>query len=611
MGFSETMVKLSDYVVQFMVDRGIHDIFLASGGGIMHLLDSIGRNPGLNYYCNYHEQASAVAAEGYARMTGRISACAGTTGPGAVNALSGILASWVDSVPLIVLSGQVRTDLIADYSKIRQVGPQEGNVVAMAKPVTKYAVSVRDPQTIRYELERAFYEATTGRPGPVWLELPLDVQAAQIDETQLLGFDRAEPVNGADRESLCAQVAIVIENLRRSKRPIIVPGNGIHYSGSRELLHEFVSRTNTPVILPLTAKDLFEESHPLQLGVFGGTGQRRANFAIQNCDCLLTLAAGLNVQKIGFNVAGFAPKAKKIVVDIDEGQLTHQVLKPDIAIQAGIHAFLEEALKQLEENEIKPKQRWLDACSRWKNRYPVMTPDYLGDQEHVNTYAFMDALSGHLTAGDTLVTGNGTDVVSYYQAFRVSKGQRTINTGWGSMGWDLPNAIGACIANKKGRTVCVTGDGSIQWNIQELLTVSHYNLPLKIFVFNNRGYTCIRATQNNFFEGRFVGSDPGSGVSNPDFKLLAAAYGIRHATIDTPAELNAGLRQVLAAEGPVLCEVNIAVGQGISPKASAFRREDGTLESRPLEDMAPFLPREEVLENMHLFDEENEMEPAR
>lgn len=604
------MVKLSDYVVQFMVDRGIHDIFLASGGGIMHLLDSIGRNPGMNYYCNYHEQACAVAAEGYARMTGKIAACAGTTGPGAVNALSGILASWVDSVPLFVLSGQVRTDLIADYSKIRQVGPQEGNVVAMAKPVTKYAVSVRDPETIRYELERAFYEATTGRPGPVWLELPLDVQSAQIEETRLQGFNPANPGNGAAQGELPAHVATVIENFRQAKRPIVVPGNGIHYSGSRELLREFVARTNTPVILPLTAKDLFEESHPLQLGVFGGTGQRRANFAIQNSDCLLTLAAGLNVQKIGFNVAGFAPKAKKIIVDVDQGQLTHQVLKPHIAIQTDVRAFLEEALKQLENNEIEPKQRWLEACNRWKTRYPVMVREYFSDPDHVNTYAFMDALSDHLTAGDTLITGNGTDVVSYYQAFRVSKGQRTINTGWGSMGWDLPNAIGACIANKKGRTLCVTGDGSIQWNIQELLTVRHYDLPLKIFIFNNRGYSCIRATQNNFFDGRFVGSDQASGVSNPDFKLLAGAYGIRHATINTPAELHAGLQQVLSTEGPVLCEVNIAVGQGISPKASAFRREDGTLESRPLEDMAPFLPREEVMENMHLFDEENEMEPA-
>jgi acetolactate synthase-1/2/3 large subunit len=604
------MVKLSDYVVQFMVDRGIHDIFLASGGGIMHLLDSIGRNPGMNYYCNYHEQACAVAAEGYARMTGRIAACAGTTGPGAVNLLSGILACWVDSVPLFVLSGQVRTDLIADYSKIRQVGPQEGNVVAMAKPVTKYAVSVHDAKTIRYELERAFYEATTGRPGPVWIELPLDVQGAQIDETQLRGFSPAEPRNDGAQQRLSAQVATVIENLRQAKRPIIVPGNGIHYSGSRELLREFVARTNTPVILPLTAKDLFEESYPLQLGVFGGTGQRRANFAIQNSDCLIALAAGLNVQKIGFNVAGFAPKAKKIVVDIDEGQLTHQVLKPDVAIQASVRSFLEEALKQIEGKGIQPKERWLNACNQWKSRYPVMVPEYFADQQHVNTYAFMDALSDHLAAGDALVTGNGTDVVSYYQAFRISKGQRTINTGWGSMGWDLPNAIGICIANKKGRTVCVTGDGSIQWNIQELLTVGHYNLPLKIFVFNNRGYSCIRATQNNFFEGRFVGSDPASGVSNPDFKLLAAAYGIRHARINTPSELATGLRQVLSTEGPVLCEVNVAVGQGISPKASAFRREDGTMESRPLEDMAPFLPREEVMENMHMFDEENAMEPA-
>ncbi len=601
------MVKLSDYVVQFMVDRGIHDVFLASGGGIMHLLDSVGRNPGITYYCNYHEQACAVAAEGHARMTGRIAACMATTGPGAVNALSGIVAAWVDSVPLFVLSGQVRTDLIADYSKVRQVGPQEGNVIAMAKPVTKYAVSVRDPQTIRYAMERAFYEASTGRPGPVWIELPLDIQAAAVDETQLEGFAPAEPQKDVCGEELAAQVALVLEELRLAKRPVIVPGNGIHYSGSRDLLREFVKRTNTPVILPLTAKDLFEESHPLQLGVFGGTGQRRANFAIQNSDCLITLAAGLNVQKIGFNLAGFAPKAKKIVVDIDTGQLFHQIFKPDISIPADVRGFLQESLRQLTGHTIAPKQRWLAACDTWKSRYPVMVPEYYADEEHVNTYRFMDALSNHLTSGDALVTGNGTDVVSYYQAFRVSSGQRTINTGWGSMGWDLPNAIGICIANKKGRTVCVTGDGSIQWNIQELLTIRRYDLPLKIFVFNNRGYTCIRSTQTNFFNGRFVGSDPGSGVANPDFELLASAYGIHYSAIVRPSDLDTGLRQVLSQDGPVLCEINVAVGQGISPKASAFRRDDGTLESRPLEDMSPFLPREEVMANMHLFDEEDAM----
>jgi acetolactate synthase-1/2/3 large subunit len=318
----------------------------------------------------------------------------------------------------------------------------------------------------------------------------------------------------------------------------------------------------------------------------------------------VALAAGLNVQKIGFNVKGFAPKAKKIIVDIDPGQLTHQILKPDVAICAEVHAFLMEMLKQLEGVRPPARARWLEACANWKARYPLMTQDYYQDPAYVNTYVFMDTLSDLLLDTDVLVTGNGTEVVSYYQVYKVKDGQRTINTGWGSMGWDLPNAIGACIGNQRKRTICVCGDGSIQWNIQELLTIRKYELPLKIFVFNNRGYASIRSTQTNFFEGRFVGADPQSGVINPDFRALAQAYGMSYTAIENAAGLKDGICRALFVDGPVLCEVNVAVSQGVSPKASAFRREDGTLESRPLEDMAPFLPREEVLENMRLFDDE-------
>ena len=597
------MIKLSDYIIQFLVEHGVKDIFLASGGGIMHLLDSIGRNPRIQYYCNYHEQASAVAAEGYARMTGRIGACMGTTGPGAVNLLSGVVASWVDSVPLLAISGQVRSDLIADYSHVRQVGPQEGNAVAMSKPVTKYSASIREPRCIRYHMERALYEATTGRPGPVWIEVPVDIQGVQVDEQELSAFRAPEPAE-AHTSDVASAARAILDGLEAAKRPVIIPGNGIHYSGSRELLRRFVEQVNVPVLLPFTSKDLFEEDHPLQFGVFGGTGQRRANFAVQNCDYLLALAAGLNVQKIGFNIAGFAPKARKVVIDIDAGQLTHQMLKPSLGIQLEIHGLLTELLSQLQDRKLNVKARWLDACNRWKQRYPIMTEDYYKDINHVNTYMFMDRLSDKLAPEDAVVTGNGIDVVSYYQAFRTKIGQRTITTGWGSMGWDLPNAIGACIGNNKRPTICVTGDGSLQWNIQEMLTARHYDLPIKLFVFNNRGYTCIRSTQANLFEGRFVGADRRSGVSNPDFRLMAEAYGWNYLALAKPQEISEKIDTALRLSGPTLCEVNVAAEQGVSPKASAFRREDGTLDSRPLEDMAPFLPREEVYENMHQFDDE-------
>jgi acetolactate synthase-1/2/3 large subunit len=593
------MIKVSDYVIQFFVDRGVTTAFLVSGGGLMHLLDSIGNNPGMRYICNYHEQACAIAAEGVGRVSGKPGLCFGTTGPGAINAISGIAAAWVDSVPLVLVTGQVRTDIIADYEKVRQVGPQEGNAIDMAKPVSKYAVSVRDARRIRYELERAWHEVTTGRPGPVVVELPLDVQGATVDETTLEGFTPPP----AALPPVAAGASALLDAIRAAKRPVIVAGNGINASNSRELFYRFLERTGIPVVVPFTAKDIVHETHPQYMGVFAGAGQRRANFTIQNADCLLGLGAGLNLQKAGFNIAGFAPKARRVFVDIDEGQLHHQPFKADVAIHADLHQLLEEFLRATEGMDLRPASRWLDACAGWKSRYPLITPDYFESPDFVNTYVLMDELSNALRPEDQLVIGNGTEAPACYQAYRVQEGQRVYITGWGSMGWDLPLVIGTCLGGGGRRTVCVAGDGSIQWNIQELLTIRNYNLPVKIFVCNNEGYTSIRATQRNFFQGRYVGSDPQSGVANPNFSGLAAAYGFRYTRIDTNAGLRAGIADVLGDEGPVLCELRVSPDQAISPRVSSFRRDDGTFESRPLEDMAPFLSREEVHENMSLFDD--------
>lgn len=594
------MIKLSDYVIQFFVDRGVQDVFLCSGGGIMHLLDSVGRNPAMRYYCNYHEQASAVSAEGYARVREGVGLCLATVGPGAANALSGIMGAWVDSVPLVVLSGQVRRDLRADFTKLRQLGPQEGDAIGMARPVTKYAATVEDAAGVRYHLERAWHEATTGRPGPVWLEFPLDVQGANIDESVIQGFT---PQSSPGTEgSISVEAAGILEALRGAQRPVIIAGNGIRTSRSQQLLRRLIDRLSIPVLLPITAKDILEEDHPMQMGVFGTAGQRRANFALQNSDLLLSLASGLNCQKTGFNFAGFAPKARKIIVDIDEGQLLHQVIKADIAIQTDVRSLLEEILAQLGSSTHRPPAKWLDACARWKSQYPPIGPDSYEDNGYVNSYAFIDKLSNMTLASDVVVTGNGLDCATFYQGFRFKAGQRGFDSGWGSMGWDLPMAVGACVGSGRARTVCIAGDGSLQWNIQELLTIKRYRLPIKIFVFNNEGYQSIRATQRNFFEGRFVGADFDSGIANPDFEALAAAYGLGYGSIRENADLERGICSTLSADGPTLCEVNISPAQSISPKASAFRRPDGTFESRPLEDMSPFLSRDEVWQNMHQFD---------
>ena len=595
------MIKVSDFVVKFLIEKGIQDLFLVSGGGIMHLVDSVGKNPDMHYYCNYHEQACAHSAEVYSRVTGRIGACLVTTGPGGINALSGVASAWVDSLPILVMSGQVRSDLIADYSKIRQKGPQEGNVIEMAQPITKYALTLLDPRKVRYELEKALYLAKNGRPGPVWIDFPLDVQGAEVDETALESF--VPPVTESVN-LLESQVKQFLQIAREARRPLFLLGNGIHIAHAEKLLADLLEKIPYPIVLPNCAKDLVPESHPRYMGVFGTAGQRRANFAVQNADYVFFLASGINVTKAGFNYKGFAPKAKKVIVDIDEGQLFHQVIQPDFAIQADVHDFIKEVLRQIDLDKIQftAPAKWLTACTRWKERYPIILEEFYEDKEHVNSYVFVDKLSDLLSSEDVVVAGNGIDEVSYWQAFKVKPGQRTMISGnWGPMGWDLPAAVGASIGSGH-RTICLSGDGSSQWNVQELLTIKHYRLPVKIFIFNNQGYTNIRITQANFF-GRYVGADETSGVSNPDFSHLAAAYGLSYSRIRTNSEIEKGIRAVLETDGPSLCELNIAVDQGITPKASAFRREDGTLESRPLEDMAPFLPREEVWENMHLFDE--------
>ena len=599
------MIKVSDYVMNLLSERGIDTFFTVSGGGIMHLLDSLGAHPKMKYYCNYHEQACAIAAEGWARVSNRPCGCLVTLGPGALNAIAGIAGAWFDSVPMVVLTGQVRKDLIADYTKIRQMGPQEGPMIAVATPLTKYAKTILDSKDVRYEIEKAFYLAVNGRPGPVMIEIPLDVQGAQVDETSLRGFDPAELGAALDRSAIAESARCVIDLLSRSKRPVLVGGTGIRMSGAHELFVRASEVLGIPVALPYTAKDLIPEAHPMNFGIFGTAGQRRANFTVQNSDLLISVASGFSLSKVGFNFKGFAPKAKKVMVDIDPGQLHHQVIQPDVPILADARVFLEELLRFAAGRAFTYSPKWLPACRRWRERYPIIVPEFKQETGFVNSYVFMDRLADNMKAGDVIVAGNGLDTVTYYQSFKVKPGQRTMTSNnWSSMGWDLPLSIGTCIANQRRPTVCVTGDGSIQWNIQELLFLQFHKLPVKIFVFNNQGYSSIRATQNSFFNGRYVGAEISSGVANPDFSKLAGAYGIAYRRIDSHEDLDKVISEVLATEGPTLCEVKISPDQSVSPKASAFRRPDGTMESRPLEDMAPFLSREEIQENMHQFDDE-------
>jgi acetolactate synthase I/II/III large subunit len=598
------MTKLSNYVASYLADRGVDSVFTVSGGGIMHLLDSVGREERLRVVCNFHEQACAIAAEAYSRVRGGVGVCLVTTGPGGANALSALGGAWVDSIPVVVLSGQVRQDLIADYGRLRQLGPQEIDIDSMVRPVTKYSALVRDPKTIRQELDRAFAIAQEGRPGPVWLTIPLDVQGAEIDESTLAGWS-ASPASAADDTPLRESVTSLIEILRTARRPVLIGGNGIRLDCAERSFERFVDKLKLPVLLTIGAMDLLPEDHPNYQGKFGPLGQRRGNFALQNADVVLSVGASMNVSTTGFNLKGFAPKATKIMVNVDPAEIDKGTVSIDLGIVSTPGRFFAEFERQTAATTLGAPAPWLEACSDWRKRYPPLVDAYFEDTDHVNSYVFVERLSSALTGGEVVVTGNGLDAWSVYQTFKVRRGQRVFtNVNFGAMGWDLPAAVGAAVAHGSNRVVLVTGDGSFQFNVQELLTIGHNRLDVKIFVLNNDGYESIRATQNNFFAGHLVGADPASGVSNPNFRLLAEAYGLGYSYIRTNDDIPSMVSCVLGTDGPVLCEVNLSRTQTRTPKTSSYRNERGELESRPLEDMFPFLPRDEVAANMAISRDE-------
>jgi acetolactate synthase-1/2/3 large subunit len=594
------MIQLSDYVIEFLVKKGIKDIFLVSGGGIMYLLDSIGRNKKINYISNYHEQASATAAESYARFKNNIGACLVTTGPGGTNAITGVAGAWLDSIPMIVISGQVKRELIADYSKTRQIGPQEINIIDMVKPITKYAVTVMKPEKIKYELEKCFHEAISERPGPTWINIPLDIQGSIIDEKKLQSFIPQKQKK--DDKYIKDKVKNVITFLNKSKRPVIIAGNGIRLSRGQELLETLVSFTKIPTLLPFNGMDLLSEDNKHLMGKFGPGGTRCGNFVLQNSDLILSIGASLNVASTGFDYNHFGFQAKKIMVNIDYQEIETKKIKIDLSVVSDAKEFIKELISQLKTTKYSSNKRWLDVCNYWKKKYPSITKEYYENKKYVNSYVFFDKLSELLESTDVLTTGIALDATGLYQAFKVKKGQRAfVNKNFGQMGWSLPAAVGANIANGRKRTICVTGDGSFMVNVHELETISHYQLPIKIFVFNNGGYESIRYTQNNLFQGKLVGSDEATGVSNPDFNLLAKAHGLPYVKISNNDDIVKKIKKVLKITGPVLCEVNIDYKQKRMPKAASFKRPDGKIESKPLEDMWPFLPKEEVKNNMSFF----------
>lgn len=595
-------IRVSDYIVELLIKQGVKDVFLLAGGGIMYLLDSIGKSKKIRYIVNHHEQACAIAAEAYARVTNKVGVCFVTTGPGSTNAITGVAGAWVDSIPMLVISGQVKRELIADYKKVRQVGPQEINIIDIIKGITKYAKTIMNPDSIRYEIERAFYEAKNGRPGPVWLNIPLDVQGAIINKEKLEGFEIKE-IEKNEKGILSRKIIKTVKLLEKSKRPVILAGSGIRLSGGLMEFIKMVNMLKIPVLTTINGLDLIEESNKYFFGRFGPMGQRRANFVLQNSDLIISIGSSLNVATTGFDFKNFACKAKKIFVNIDKNELSKIKFKIDLSIKCDAKDFIKRMCEITDKLKMNIDKRWLEVCRYWKEKYPVILSEFYNDKEHVNSYVFFNELSKLINSKQILTTGVGLDVVSFIQSYQVRKEQRAfVNKNFGSMGWDLPAVVGTCTANNFESVVCVVGDGSVQLNIQELATIGYYKMPIKIFIFNNGGYKSIRDTQNTLFGGNLVGADGKTGENNPNFEKIASAYGIKYCKIKSNDEITKTIRKVLKENGSVITEVFLNYDQERIPRMSTQRLCDGTLVSKSLEDMYPFLDEKEIWENMHMFD---------
>ncbi len=634
--------KISNYIARSLVELGISQVFTVTGGGAMHLNDALGHQEGLNCLYNHHEQACAIAAESYARIRGQIAAVCVTTGPGGTNAITGVLGGWLDSIPMLILSGQVRYDTTARWSGvgIRAMGDQEFDITKATDCMTKYSEMVIDPMRIRYCLEKAVYLAYSGRPGPVWLDIPLNVQGAYVETGDLIGFNPEDYEQGGDGWASVCEAKIsedengygekrqtlppkpdqdavrdVLLKIKEASRPVINAGNGIRIGQAHEAFLRVAEKLGVPVVTGWNSQDCIYDAHPLYTGRGGGMGDRPGNFAIQNSDLVLSLASRLSIRQVGYNYATWAREACVIVNDIDSEELK----KPSVHADMRIHADIKELLAVMEDlldHEFKATGKdplfkggkgidsltWNETCRMWKETYPVVLPKHYRQEEEkeVNIYAFIKELSSRLPENRITVVGNGSACVVGGHAYVIKPGQRFItNSAVASMGYDLPAAIGVAKADPGEDIILVTGDGSIQMNLQELQTIIHHRLPIKIFLINNGGYHSIRQTQKNYFGEPLVGIGDDSGdLSFPDMKKLSGAYGYPYVCARHNGEIDQALRDTLSLNGPAICEVFVSRDQNFEPKSAAKRLPDGTMVSPPLEDLSPFLSEEEMDRNM-------------
>ncbi|MGI6054360.1 MAG: thiamine pyrophosphate-binding protein [Clostridium sp.] len=629
--------KLSNYMAEKLLEYGIQDVFMITGGGAMHLDDALGHQEGLHCFYNHHEQACAMAAEAYARIHNQIAAVCVTTGPGGINAMNGVAGGFLDSIPMFVISGQVRYDTTARSTglHLRAMGDQEYDITKSVAGMTKYCEMVIDPMRIRFCMEKALYLAKAGRPGPTWLDIPLNVQAAVIETEDLIGFDPVSYEAGGTGWAMPSEAEIledqagkgeyrallpkpvseeaaraIIEKVRSCRRPVINAGNGIRIGSAHDVFMRVVEKLGIPVVTGADSIDCIYDEHPLYIGKGGNVGDRPGNFAIQNSDLVLSLGSRLSFRQVGYRFTTWARAAYVIVNDIDAEELKKPTLHVDMPVHADVRDLLEAMERVLDadgtlagaapmsEECIKAQKEWLSTCQGWKRDYPVVLPRHLsgGTETEANVYAFAHEMSRRLNENQIVVVGNGSANVVCGHANVMKKGQRFIsNSGIASMGYGLPASIGACVADHSQDVILVTGDGSLQMNIQELETVISHYLPIKIFVINNGGYHSIRQTQKNFFGEPLIGIGVDSGdLSFPSLEKLAWAYGFPYVSIHNNEEIGEKTEETLAMDGPVICEVFVTLDQNFEPKSAAKRLPDGTLVSPPLEDLAPFLPDEEM-----------------
>lgn len=604
-------IRLADYVAEFLVSHGIQDCFMVTGGGAMHLNDALGHKEGLHCTFNHHEQACAIAAEAYARVNNRIAALCVTTGPGGTNAITGVAGGWLDSIPMLVISGQVRYDTTARYMSqytdglpLRAVGDQEFDITKSVGCMCKYATMVEKPEDIRYALEKAYHLAMTGRRGPSWVDIPVNYQGSYIETEELIGYDPKDDEAGMPKPVAVSTVEEVLEKIKHARRPVLYAGNGIRLSEGYDAFRKAVEKLHIPVVTCWDSVDAIEDEHPLYTGRGGIMGDRPGNFAVQNADLVLAVGNRLSIRQVGYNWKSWAREAYVIMVDVDPAELKKTTIHVDMPICADAKNFFDTLNERLanEAEHVFKDEEWIVICQNWKKKYPVtLSKHWEEDGKYANVYAFVKYLSDHLPDGNMTVVSNGSACVVGSHNYVIKKDARfLINSAIASMGYGLPAAIGACKACGNETTICLEGDGSIMMNLQELQTVLTNKLPIKIFLINNNGYHSIRQTQNNLFSDHSkVGIGPESGdLSFPDFEKIAQAFGYPYYAAHSNAEMKDMVDKALNTEGAVFCEVFVSSTQNFEPKSATKRLEDGTLVSPPLEDLAPFLPREEVLENL-------------